>query len=359
MQRLYRPLQLIFVYGLALVACWLAQRFSVPVPWMIGPLLLSGAIALIGWDARVPPATRLAGQVIVAGAIGLTLTATTLGAVLLSAGWIIVIAFGTIIIAAGVAWVVSRLSNVDLGMLCLVCIPAGPIETANIAYRYNVPSAPIIFGQTLRVAIIVLFLPPIVVWLKEADAGAITQIAPTLPYWIVALLFAWCTLVSLAFHRTRVPNAFFLGAMVAASLVGISGLVYGRVPSIVLSGGQVLLGVWLGGVFNRHQIKRAGGQLMVVVAATIAVLALCGFLGLAVAWASGLSWETMVLAAAPGSVTEMALTAELIQASPVTVTAFHVIRIFLVVPAAGVIFSVARRVGGGKGDADAAMPPGE
>jgi membrane AbrB-like protein len=147
--------------------------------------------------------------------------------------------------------------------------------------------------------------------------------------------------------------------MVAASLVGISGLVYGRVPSIVLSGGQVLLGVWLGGVFNRHQIKRAGGQLMVVVAATIAVLALCGSLGLAVAWASGLSWETMVLAAAPGSVTEMALTAELIQASPVTVTAFHVIRIFLVVPAAGVIFSVARRVGGGKGDADAAMPPGE
>src|SRR5690606_35485309 len=112
---------------------------------------------------------------------------------------------------------------------------AGPIETANIAYRYNVPSAPIIFGQTLRVAIIVLLLPPIVVWLKEAGGGAIiAHTAPTLAYWMVALLLAWCTLLSLVFHRLKVPNAFFLGAIVAASLVAISGLVTGRVPSLVL-----------------------------------------------------------------------------------------------------------------------------
>jgi uncharacterized membrane protein AbrB (regulator of aidB expression) len=55
-------------------------------------------------------------------------------------------------------------------------------------------------------------------------------------------------------------------------------------------------------------------------------------IALGLAWATGLDWEVLVLGAAPGGVTEMALTAAFLHQNVPLVTAFHLTRIFLIVP---------------------------
>jgi len=61
----------------------------------------------------------------------------------------------------------------------------------------------------------------------------------------------------------------------------------------------------------------------------------------------------MLLAASPGSVTEMALTARLLHQDAARVTAFHLVRIFTIMPLAPLIFAGAARAasrlqGGGR-----------
>ncbi len=61
---------------------------------------------------------------------------------------------------------------------------------------------------------------------------------------------------------------------------------------------------------------------------------------------TGIGWQVMVLATAPGSVTEMALTAKILQQGVAMVTAFHVVRIFILLPAAPLIFAITARLAG-------------
>ena len=52
----------------------------------------------------------------------------------------------------------------------------------------------------------------------------------------------------------------------------------------------------------------------------------------------------MILATAPGSVTEMALTAKILQDGIAAVTAFHLVRIFIIMPFAPLIINLTARL---------------
>ena len=65
-------------------------------------------------------------------------------------------------------------------------------------------------------------------------------------------------------------------------------------------------------------------------------------MALGLARITGEAWQVMVLAMAPGSVTEMALTAKVLQEGIAVVTAFHLVRIFIILPFAPLIISVTR-----------------
>jgi len=67
-------------------------------------------------------------------------------------------------------------------------------------------------------------------------------------------------------------------------------------------------------------------------------------MGLLLSWLTGQSWQVMILSTAPGSVTEMALTAKILQEGLAIVTAFHVIRIFIILPFASSIIAVTARL---------------
>ena len=79
-------------------------------------------------------------------------------------------------------------------------------------------------------------------------------------------------------------------------------------------------------------------------AASLLMIALCAAMGLGLAWLIDAPWQVMVLSTAPGSVTEMALTAKILQEGLAVVTAFHLVRIFIILPFAGTIIGMTVRV---------------
>jgi membrane AbrB-like protein len=100
---------------------------------------------------------------------------------------------------------------------------------------------------------------------------------------------------------------------------------------------QVFLGVWLGAVFDRDLLRRARGFIPGAIAASLFLIALCIAMGLVLTWVTDQTWQVMLLATAPGSVTEMALTAKILEDGLAIVTAFHVVRIFIILPFANSI----------------------
>src|SRR5690606_10363674 len=104
-----------------------------------------------------------------------------------------------------------------------------------------------------------------------------------------------------------------------------------------LAGGQHLDEVGRG---ELAALSRARGFIPAAFLTTILLLVLCAALAFAISALTGIAWQTMVLATAPGSVTEMALTAKILDEGVAVVTAYHVVRIFVIIPLAPLIFAV-------------------
>ncbi|MGP9791173.1 AbrB family transcriptional regulator [Roseinatronobacter sp. NSM] len=324
---------------------WMAAQVHVPLPWMIGALVFSTGISLGGVQIKAPAMTRPAGQIVVAGSVGLAFTPAALES--LGAMFVPMVIAALLTIAAGflVAWVLMRLSDVDAMTATLASVPMGPVESAHLAQRYGVNPGPVVFAQTLRIMALVLLIPPAILLID----GSVADPSETLRnmHWTptgATLLIALAVLGAFAFKMLRVSNPFFLGPLAASAVAAALGLPVTATPYVVLAGAQVFLGVWLGAVINRELFRRAGRFVPAALLSTLLMIVLCLALAIALSVVTGTSWSAMVLATAPGSVTEMALTAKVLQESVALVTAYHITRIFIIIPSAPLLTRITARL---------------
>ncbi len=325
----------VLIYAGAVGCGWIGSLINLPLPWMIGALVFATGLSLSGVAVRVPQVTRPVGQIVIAGSVGLAFTAAALESVAQMFVPMVLAALATLAAGFVVAWVLTRMTPVDAVTASLASIPMGPVESANLARRYGVSPGPVIFTQTLRIMALVLLIPPAVLYFNggmgrgDSVLRAMHWTAPG-----ATLLIALAVAGAYLMKAVRLSNPFFLGPLAASAVASAAGLPVTAVPYVILAGAQVLLGVWLGAAMDRELFRRAGGFVAAAVASTLLMIALCVGMALAMAAATGHSWSTMVLAFAPGSVTEMALTAKILQADIALVTAFHLVRIFIILPTA-------------------------
>ena len=141
-------------------------------------------------------------------------------------------------------------------------------------------------------------------------------------------------------QHTALPNPWLVGPMFLGIAIGGSGLVRLSVPPIMITLAQVAIGAWLGTRFRRDALlampRVAISGLLVsafmVLAAGIGAVAMAGLTELPV--------STAFLALAPAAVTEMVITAKAMHLDAEVVTAFHVMRIFLVCSTVLLVFRV-------------------
>lgn len=340
-------LRYLLIYSGAFVAGYIASTARVPLPWMIGPLLFSSALGVSGYAVRVPKVTRPIGQTIVSGAVGLSFTPAAL--VVVSEQIVAMIVATVLIVMAGfvVAAVLMRLSRVDVITASLASVPVGPVEIANLAVRYGVSPGPVVFAQTLRIMLLVLVIPPVIIALDGGVADPTLALSPASVDPAGALLLLAISAVGgVAFKLIRLSNPFFLGPLAFSAAASALMLPVSGTPFVVLAAAQILLGVWLGSIFDRKLIDNARGFIPAAMFSTVIMVSLCCAIALGMSALTGIRWTTAILATAPGSVTEMALTAKILQEGVAMVTAFHLVRIFIIIPSAPLIFAITARVAG-------------
>ncbi len=323
------------------IALWL----NFPLPWMLGALVFSGTVRLSNFPVRVPVQTRQLGQILVASSVGLSFTPEALQLVGALAIPMVLAAVLTILLSFVVAGALMKLTGVGASTAILATLPMGPVESAVLAKKHDTAPGPVIFAQTMRIVLLVVLIPPLIVYLDASVADPVAVLRGQA--WTgtgASLLFVFGLTGALLMKLMRMSNPFFLGALGGAALAAVFDLPLSSYPYLVIAGAQIFLGIWLGSAIDRDLVRNARGFLPASVLTSVLMIILCAIMGLGLTWMTGQPWQVIVLATAPGSVTEMALTAKILQEGLAVVTAFHIVRIFIILPFSGVIVARALRL---------------
>jgi membrane AbrB-like protein len=333
-----QPLRTFLQTGGALLATFavgfaggiVAKLLHFPLPYMTGSLLITAALGLAAVPVRSLWQARAAGQFVTGAAIGSSFTPAVVGHLLLLLPLIVVGAAISIVVAGFGALMLMRMTATDAKTAFLAAMPGGVIEMANVAVRVEADPLPIMVLQTMRVGLTVCAAPFLATLV--ADDGTRHQVlqAETMSWLLVAELMVVSFLGGLALWLVRLPNCWFLGSIFAIAILGSVGLVEGRVPDVILTIAQVIIGTSIGTQFRHEFLTRLLRLLLaslVTVPYALVSMALVGALG---AWLLALPLPTMVLALAPAGIAEMALTGKVLGLDAAMITGFQTVRILMV-----------------------------
>ena len=325
---------------LTLLAAWAAASlcviWRVPLPWMIGPLITTAMLSMLGAPTRSWTPLRNIGQWTIGSALGLYFTPQVVAlvaglwwAIALNIVW--ALALG---LAAG-AWLHRVHHGPGMfhvaGLLRTTSYFAAPIGAASemtlMAERYGAQTGLVASAHSLRVLMVTLIIPIGLQWaglhgLDSTVPGARIVNAPGLALLAVVTGIGCWTMLRL--ERT---NPWFIGALLVALLLTAAGITLSAIPQAMTNAAQLVIGISLGVRFTRDFVHLAPRWLASVALSTLVMIALCAAFAWALAWLAGLHWATLLLGTSPGGIAEMSITAKVLQLGVPVVTAFHVTRL--------------------------------
>lgn len=332
-------LTLLLAWGAAL----LCVRWQVPVPWMIGPLLATALANSLGLPAHSLRTLRNAGQWIIAAVLGLHFTpqmgALMLGlwwAVLLGVAWALLLGLG---LGRWLAHVLrATLPGLAPAQLRATSYFASTIGAASemtlLAERAGARTDLVAAAHSVRMAVVVLSVPFLMQWAKVHWHLQAIDVLPGTPraaewpglLWLLLATGAGAALM----RRTHGANPWFIGPLAVTVALTLAGVHLSAVPVVFSHAAQLLIGVSLGVRISREFWLAAPRWLAAAAIGALVMIVLCGAFGFVLAWATGLHPVTLVLATSPGGLTEMAITAQVLQLGAPVVTAFQVCRLVAV-----------------------------
>ena len=316
---------------------------GLPLPWMLGALFATMAASLAGLRLQAPVALRPA----VVAVIGVLLGAGFTPGLLAQAGdWALSLAGLALFLALSVALVVPwyrRIGGFDARTAYFAGMPGGLSEMIELGEAAGADVPRIILAQSLRIVTTVAL---IAVWFRWGQGVQIAAVAPAAAVPPGAVDLALLALAALAGSwiglRLRLPAPTLLGPMILSAALHLADLAHGAPPGPLVIAAQVILGIMLGCRFQGMRARVLVPALGLSLGATLVMLTLAAGFAQAIHAVTGQAPAQVLLAYAPGGLTEMSLVALALQAEVAFVAAHHVLRILLVIVAAPLLFRLWR-----------------
>lgn len=315
-----------------LLGGWLASLVHWPLPWITGALIAVTLCRCLGWRITTIPHGRPAGQWLIATAIGLHFTPAILTEVVRHLPLMALAAIATLVLALVGITVVQRLGT-EPKTAFFAFMPANFAEMINLAERHGADAPKVAAAHTLRLVIIVLVVPPAMLWGVPGIAQAAHVPPPPDWRWLAPLLAAGLV-AALAWKRRGWPNPWMFGPLALCCLVTASSGLVTSLPPTLSHLAQVLIGVTLGCHFDRAFFRRSPRFLLLATLYTLLCLIATFLIAWLLAQVFALPFTTLALGMTPGSTTEMYLTAEALGLGVGTVTAMQILRLVVVMAVA-------------------------
>ncbi|OZI55013.1 ammonia monooxygenase [Bordetella genomosp. 5] len=337
------PLRLVSGFLIALAGALLAVWLHMPLPWMLGALMLTAATRIGGAGTFCPRPARNMGQWVIGTSLGLYFTPLMVGHIGANIGPIVVgMVFAIVLAFIGTA-MLQRFARVDFKTAWFSSAIGGASEMANLAERHGARIDRVATAHSVRVLLVVVIVPFVFQW------WGVAGIDPTVPGPRAVDALGFVGLIALTsvggfiFQRLNLPNPWVLGPMLVAMILTCSEIELSALPDAVSKAGQLFIGWSLGDRYRPDFFRAAPRYIAVVAAYTLIALALAFGLGNALAYWSAAPVPTLILGTTPGGIAEMAITAKVLQLGVPVVTAFHVMRMVFVVLLTGPLYKLLAR----------------
>lgn len=328
--RIGRYGRMILVLAIAAGAGALASRSGVPLAWVLGPMVVTAVATISGWPVFASKQGRRIGQLLVGSAIGLNVTAAAVGLILQWFPAMLATALVAMLLAAVLSIPFARAARIDPVTAFFSLTPGGLSEMATVGQTVGARPEPVALSQAVRVALLVSIMPPLILAFG-VDGGILSTTASRdLTAAETSLLLAGAGIGVAIFSVLRANNAWMVGALVGSGTLAALSVVSGHLPGPLFMIGQFLIGIAIGGNFKRESLIRLP-RVCVVVVIFIAILTALLFGYAVLLWlVTGIDLSSTALAASPGGLAEMSLTAQVLHLDVALVTAFHITRSFIV-----------------------------
>jgi len=333
------PLSTAVLIALCGVAGFAARWLGLPLPFMMGPLLVSGLMSTM--LARHLPeefaflaGLRLVFIAVIGLMIGTQITPTLFAEAKGLA--ISVAALGAfVVLSTGFNYAVfRRIGGFDRPTAFYSSAPGGLYESIAFGENAGADTSRLVLQQFLRVITVVTLLPIGLSFWHGAPLGSsagMTMAQAEVPLSHLPIIAA-AVVGGIALGAVcRLPARQLTGPLVMGAALSLSGLVQMDIPQWLVNLAQVVIGASLGTRF------KGTTRNTLAMGAALSLLSVGGMLCLAALMASLLSpitaepFDVMLISFAPGGVTEMALVALSLPANPALVTLYHIIRILITV----------------------------
>jgi membrane AbrB-like protein len=325
--KLSTTLRMIFGYALASSAGYGASLIHLPLAWVLGPLIAAATVGIAGVALPAPVVARRCGQLIIGTTVGLSMTSAVVAGLVVWLPLMIFAALFSVFLSATFSTALAQFARIDGKTAFFAILPGGLSEMGNIGASVGARMEPIALIQALRVAIIVLLVPPLLVaqGLEQTSAAL-----PNLSTAMVAIALAASLAGALLINALRLNNPFVIGAVITTGILTATDLLAGRMPVLIFTVGQVLIGYNIGTRFQRDALKKLPRVAAVGIAIVLVMIAIMALYAEAVERLFKLDFASGFLAACPGGMAEMAATAQILHLPVALITAFHVTRSVLV-----------------------------
>jgi uncharacterized protein len=324
----------------SLLAGLFAQSAGLPAGWLVGPMLLALALALV-WKEHptVPRWGRVASLAVVGGMLAATFRPSVLP--LVAGHWLPVtlVVGGTLFLSLGAGLLLSGLVRIDRKTAALGSLPGAASGMLAMSDPLGADARLVALMQYTRVVVVVVTATlvgrlvtgaaPPTQDLQAAPEGVDLLVQGTVPTYaatvLVAVLGAW------AGTRLRLPAGALLGPLIFGVALAELGVVHLAWPPGVPQAAYLVLGLWVGLLFDGASVKRAGRLFPFVLASAVGLVLACAALGWAFAALTNIDGMTAYLATTPGGIESVAIVALGTGADAPLVLAVQMLRLLAVV----------------------------
>lgn len=286
---------------------------GLPAGWLVGPMVVALLAATTGWaTVEVPLFLWRGAQAVIGVAIGATFTPSSL-AVLASDWGAVAASVVTVLgLSLGAGWALGRLGGVTPATAALGTLPGGASGMVAMSEDLGADIRLVAFMQYLRLLLTVLSVTLVATLLPAGPEApralaSLNLRAPT-PGGLAATA-ALALIGALLGPRLHLPAGALVFPLLVAALLGAFGVGVRPWPSPALDAAYAVVGLRVGGRFDRESLRLARRIAPAVFGFVAALMAACAALGALITAVSDIDPLTAYLATAPGGMDSVAIVA--------------------------------------------------
>jgi membrane AbrB-like protein len=298
----------LLVLSAVLVAVLEAARL--PAALLLGPMFAGIALAAAEASVRVPGLPFLVAQGVLGCMVARSITPSILGEMAKDWPLLLVTILAVIGMSSLLGWLLARWRVLPGTTAVWGSSPGAASAMVLMAEAFGADVRLVAFMQYLRVVFVSATATAVAkIWAPAGGAASAVVWFPPVAWAPFAATLALAGFGAAIAPRFRIPAGALLVPLILGAALHGAGAMTIELPPWLLAGSYALIGWSIGLRFTRPILRHALRLLPRVVAAILALIALCGGLALVLARAAGIDPLTAYLATSPGGVDSVAIIA--------------------------------------------------